>query len=108
MATDLVTPNVEQRYIIKFLVKMKMNYAEIVRRLNAQYEETLSCASVYDWYNNFSEGRKEQSCQLAQYYSNFLRNDVNHAIRKGLRHCQRRPHCMTMLVHIQQKWAGLS
>jgi hypothetical protein len=61
MATHLVTPNAEQSRIIKFLVKKKMKSTEILRMLNAQYEDTLSCASVYDWYNNFSEGRKELS-----------------------------------------------
>jgi hypothetical protein len=34
----------------------------ILHGLNAQYgEETLSRASVYDWYSTFSEGRKEVS-----------------------------------------------
>jgi hypothetical protein len=39
-----------------------VNPAEILCRLNAQYEEkTLSCASVYDWYSILSEGRTEVS-----------------------------------------------
>jgi hypothetical protein len=37
-----------------------MKPAEILCRLNAQYgEETLSHASVYDWYSKFSEVCKE-------------------------------------------------
>jgi ABC-type Fe3+-citrate transport system substrate-binding protein len=60
--SDLVIPSVEQHCIIKFLLKEKVKPAEILPRLNAQYgEEILSCASIYDWYNKFSEGRKEAS-----------------------------------------------
>jgi hypothetical protein len=62
MASDLITPCVEQCCIIKFLVKEKVKPAEILHRLNAQYgEETLSHASVCDWHNKFSEGHKEAS-----------------------------------------------
>jgi hypothetical protein len=61
MASDLVTLIVEQHCIIKFLVKEKMKSAEI-HKLNVQHgKETLSWASVYDWYINFSEGGKEVS-----------------------------------------------
>jgi hypothetical protein len=61
MASDLVTPCVAQCCIIKFLVKEKVKPAEVLHRLNAQYgEETLSHASVYDWYK-FSEGHNEVS-----------------------------------------------
>jgi hypothetical protein len=37
MTSDFVTPSVEQRCIISFLVKVKPE--EIIRRLNAQYGE---------------------------------------------------------------------
>jgi hypothetical protein len=48
--------------MIKVLVKERAKPAEILRRLNAQYgEETLSYASVCDWYSKFSEGCKEVS-----------------------------------------------
>jgi hypothetical protein len=50
MAPDLFTPSVEQCGIIKSLVKEKVQPAEILLRLNAEYEkETLSHASVYDF-----------------------------------------------------------
>jgi hypothetical protein len=43
-------------------MKGKVNLAEILHRLNAQYgKEILSCANVYDWYSNFSEGHEEVS-----------------------------------------------
>jgi hypothetical protein len=58
MASDLVTPGVDQRCIIKFLSKP----AETLPRLNAQCRErTMSRAAVYDWYNKFPESRKEIS-----------------------------------------------
>jgi hypothetical protein len=48
--SNLVIPSAEQHCIIKFLMKEKMKPAEILPRLNAQCgEETLSCASIYDW-----------------------------------------------------------
>jgi hypothetical protein len=48
MVADLVTPSVEQHYIMKFLVKEKVK-PEICHKLNAQYgEKTLTCASVTD------------------------------------------------------------
>jgi hypothetical protein len=62
MASDPVTPSVEQNCIIRFLVKEKLQPAEIIHKLYAQYgEQTLSCASVYDWYNKFSDGCKKVS-----------------------------------------------
>jgi hypothetical protein len=35
MATGLVTPSIEQHYIIKFLVEVKVKPAEILHVLNA-------------------------------------------------------------------------
>jgi hypothetical protein len=50
MVSELVTSVEEQCYNIKFVVKGKVEPAEILCKLNIQYgEETLSCASVYDW-----------------------------------------------------------
>jgi hypothetical protein len=47
-------------------VKEKMKPPEILRRLNAQHgKQTLSGVSVYDWYNEFSEGRNEVKTQLS-------------------------------------------
>jgi hypothetical protein len=61
MASDLVTPSVEQHCIIRFPVKEKEKTA-VLHRLNAQYEkETLSYTNVYDWYNKFSDEHKEVS-----------------------------------------------
>jgi hypothetical protein len=49
IASDLVTPSIEQYCIIKFLVKENVKSAEILHRLNPQYgEETLSFVSVHD------------------------------------------------------------
>jgi hypothetical protein len=43
-------------------VKEKVKPAKILLRLKTKYgEEALSRASVYNWYNKFSEGRKEVS-----------------------------------------------
>jgi hypothetical protein len=66
MASHLVTPTVEQCYIIKFVVKGKVISVQNFHGLNAQYEEeTLSHASAYDWYRHFPEGRKESSKPMA-------------------------------------------
>jgi hypothetical protein len=60
MVSDLVIPSVEQRCIIKFLVKETVKLAEILHRLNAAHgEQTLSYTSVYDWHNKFSDGCKQ-------------------------------------------------
>jgi hypothetical protein len=60
MASDPVTPSVEQRCITKFLVKDKVKPAAILHWLSAQYgERTLSHASACGWYSEFSEGHKE-------------------------------------------------
>jgi hypothetical protein len=57
IASDPVTPSVEQRRIIKFLVKEKVKQAEILHMLSVQdREDTLARESVYDWSNKFSEG----------------------------------------------------
>jgi hypothetical protein len=62
MASDLATPSVEQRVIIKFLVKKIVKPIEIRLRLNAQYKEKARWRTgVCDWYSKFSEGRKEAS-----------------------------------------------
>jgi hypothetical protein len=111
MASDLVSPSADQRCIIKFLVKEKVKPEEFLRRLNAQYgENTLSCASVCNRYNNFSPTPKTFKTQLsagkimasvfwdsgvihvyflpcgtkinAQYYGNLLRNDAHQEIGK--------------------------
>jgi hypothetical protein len=59
MASRLVTPNVEQSCIIKFLVKEEVKALEILHRLNTNcWEETLSPASSCDGYNKLSETRK--------------------------------------------------
>jgi hypothetical protein len=50
MESDLVTQSVEQHCIVRFLVKVKS--AEIVYRLNAQYEkETLLHVHVYECHH---------------------------------------------------------
>jgi hypothetical protein len=112
MASDFVTPSVEQCCVIKFPVKEEVKLAEILHRLIAQYGEDLSFASIYDWYIKFSEGPKNSKMQLpagkvtanvvwdsegvihvdflcgatinAQYYSNLLYSDVHQAIRKQI------------------------
>jgi hypothetical protein len=51
MALGLVILSVEQRCIIRFLVKEKVKPTEILHGLNAHCgEEALSCQNVYDWY----------------------------------------------------------
>jgi hypothetical protein len=58
MGSDLVTPSVEQRCVIRLQVKVKPE--EMICRLNMQHgEETLSSASVCDWHSTVSEGRKK-------------------------------------------------
>jgi hypothetical protein len=48
MASHLVTHSVEQRCVIKFVVRDKVKAAETLHRLNAEYGEGgLSRASVY-------------------------------------------------------------
>jgi hypothetical protein len=59
MASEVVTPRIEQCCIIKFLVKESVKPAEILHRLNTQYgEETPSHASVCDWHSKFADGCK--------------------------------------------------
>jgi hypothetical protein len=61
MASDLVTPSVEEHCIIRFPVKEKEKTA-VLHRLNAEYgKETRSHTNVYDWYNKFSEDCEEVS-----------------------------------------------
>lgn len=43
MSSKEVTPDMEQRITIKFLVKKRVKLAEILRRLNAQYGEKSLC-----------------------------------------------------------------
>jgi hypothetical protein len=54
MASDFVTPSVEQCG-----------------------EEMLSCATVYDWYNTFSQGCKEVSNLLYAHVQPTAVHDVN-------------------------------
>lgn len=55
MVSDLITPSVEQ--CSHKIPSERAEPAEILYRLNAQYEEeTLSCAAVYDWCSKSSEG----------------------------------------------------
>jgi histone-lysine N-methyltransferase SETMAR len=59
MAASSVSATVEQRCVIKFLVKENVKPAEILRRLQAQYgEQTMSRATVYEWCEQFREGRE--------------------------------------------------
>ena len=59
MAASSVSVAVEQRCVIKFLVKEKVKPAEIFRRLQAQYgEQTMSRTRVYEWCEQFREGRE--------------------------------------------------
>jgi hypothetical protein len=65
MTSDLVSPSVEQRCIIIFLVKEEMKPAEILCRLIEQYgEEALSRANVSDLCSKFPKGHKEVKTQL--------------------------------------------
>lgn len=49
MESNLALPGVEQRFIIKFLVKEKVKPTVILRMLKVQYVyDTLSIAGVYD------------------------------------------------------------
>ena len=51
--------SVEQRIIIKFLMKEVCKPSEICSRLKRQYgEKTLSNVSVYKWSNAFKKGRE--------------------------------------------------
>jgi hypothetical protein len=65
MASNHVTPSVEQCCIIRFIVKEKVK-TEIFHRLNTQYwNETLSCASVYDRYSKFLKAVKKLKTQMS-------------------------------------------
>jgi hypothetical protein len=59
MASDLVTPSVEQRCIIEFAMRLKIKSTESLCKLNAHnVEADFSRPNVYDSYNKFSEGRR--------------------------------------------------
>lgn len=52
--------NLEQRIVIKFLVKLGKNGAETLEMLRKVYGgETMSEARVYEWHKRFREGRED-------------------------------------------------
>jgi hypothetical protein len=56
----VVPSAVGQRILVKFLANEKVNPAEILKRLGAQFgDETLSRTHVYDSSKSFKEGRTE-------------------------------------------------
>jgi hypothetical protein len=66
-------------------VKEEVKVAEILHRLNAQYEEEiLSHASVYDWHNKFYEDHKEVSNLLHTHIQPTAVHDVNIHLVVGL------------------------
>jgi hypothetical protein len=70
MVSDLVTPNVEQCCIIRFLAKENMKPAEILQRLNAQNgDETLSCGSACDWFSFQKTTKKHVHVQRKAVFS---------------------------------------
>ena len=59
MSEQKVPQSVEQRIVIKFLVRENVPSAEIHHRLQQQYgEECLSQTRVFEWCKCFSEGRE--------------------------------------------------
>ena len=59
MSEAKVHVSVEQRIIIKFLMKEGCKPSEICSRLKRQYgEKTLSYVSVYNWSSAFKKGRE--------------------------------------------------
>jgi hypothetical protein len=57
--SEQVVPSaVEQRVIVKFLIKEKVKPIEIVMRLRAEFgDERLSRTQTYDWSQSYKEGR---------------------------------------------------
>ena len=52
--------NMEQRYAIKFYVKLKKTKQEAYGLLKEAYgDERMSQASFYRWFNRFSEGNEQ-------------------------------------------------
>jgi len=59
MSEAKVHVSVEQRIILKFLIKEGCKLSEICSRLKRQYgERTLSNVSVYKWSSAFKKGRE--------------------------------------------------
>jgi hypothetical protein len=57
MAADLIVYCVEERCILKFLLKERVKRAEILRKLSTRYEEETLSHSYQ--YNKVHEGHKE-------------------------------------------------
>uniref|UniRef100_A0AAG5CPD5 Mos1 transposase HTH domain-containing protein n=1 Tax=Anopheles atroparvus TaxID=41427 RepID=A0AAG5CPD5_ANOAO len=50
--------NVEQRYSIKFCVKLGLTPSETIRMLRLAYgDETMNRTSVFEWHKKFKDGR---------------------------------------------------
>jgi hypothetical protein len=57
---QLVPSAVAQRIIVKFLLNKNVKFAEILKRLRAQfYDETPSRTEAYDWGKSLKEGGTE-------------------------------------------------
>ncbi|XP_064472006.1 protein GVQW3-like [Ornithodoros turicata] len=58
MVDNEVSPHIEQRIVMKFLVNEGVKSSEIHIRLHAQYgHDTLSRSKAFEWYKRFSDGR---------------------------------------------------
>jgi transposase len=52
--------NIEQRCVIKYFVKVNEKYNKVYENLrNVCGDEAMSRTRVYEWYNQFKNGRKD-------------------------------------------------
>jgi len=59
LVTFVMQENIEQRYAIKFFVKLNKSATEIFSSLTEAYGDvTLSRTMVFNWYKALKEGRK--------------------------------------------------
>ena len=72
--------SVEQRIVIKFLAWEGVKFAEILRRLTAQFaEKTLSRTQVYDWQKKFY--MTKSLCKIRLVYADREQEPVRRSMR---------------------------
>ena len=56
----MVSLRIEQRVILKFLVKLKKSRMECLQMLTKVFgDNAMSRARLYEWYKRFAEGRED-------------------------------------------------
>jgi len=88
---EMASTKLEQRYAIKFCVKLKDNAAETFRKLTQAYgDHTMSRAQVFRWHKAFMDGREEVEDEARSGRPSTTRNDETVARVRDLVRTDRR------------------